>query len=94
MLISSVRDVTERKRAHERLAREVAATAAVTSGMLRGDLDDAEAEKQVLDGCLAATDSAYGFIGEVNDEGTFDVTTYGSRTRHDCAFPEALAMEM
>jgi len=92
--ISVQRDITESKQAGERLAKESTAIAAVINDMLRGEVDDAQTEKQVLDACLVATDSVYGMIGTINEHGKYDTTTYSSQSLQDCAFPEALAWEM
>jgi signal transduction histidine kinase len=78
----------------ERLARELNAVAGVVGDMLRGEVDDAETEKRVLDACMAVTDSIYGMIGWINEHGRYDTTTYSSRTLQDCAFPEALSYEL
>ena len=93
-IVEVQRDITERKQAKEALTKELNATTTVLNNMLRGDVDDAETEKRVLDACLTATDSVYGMIGVVNEQGKYDVTTYSSRTIEDCAFPEALTWEM
>ncbi len=89
-----IRDVTERTQAESRLTKESLAVAAVLKDMLSGDLDDAQTEKQVLDACISATDSAYGMIGKINEHGKYDTTTYNSQTLQDCAFPEALAWDL
>jgi hypothetical protein len=78
----------------QRLARESAAVAEIAGEMLSGRLSDEETEQQVLGACLEATGSMYGMIGRVNERGTFDVTSYTSRTLNDCALPEAQAWEM
>ncbi len=78
----------------ERLAKETAAVTAIVGNLLRGELDDQETEKRVLDACLDATDSAYGMIGVVNEQGQYDTTSYNSQTMQDCAFPEALAWQV
>jgi len=84
----------EHKEAEERLAKESRATTDVLNDMLRGEVDDIETVKMVLDTCLTATDSVYGMIGVVNEQGKYDTTTYSSKTLQDCAFPEALAWNM
>ena len=84
----------KREQAGDRLAKELTAITAVVHDMLRGEVDDAQTEKRVLNACLAATDSAYGMIGVINEHGKYDTTTYSSQTLQDCAFPEALAWEM
>jgi hypothetical protein len=81
-------------KAEGRLAKERRAVGAVLSDIFRGELGDAPAEKRVLDTCLAATDSVYGMVGKINEQGNYDTTTYASRVIEDCAFPEALAWEM
>lgn len=85
---------TERERIEGRLEKESKAITTVLNDMLRGEVDDAETERRVLDACLDATDSAYGMIGVVNEHGNYDTTSYNSRTPHDCAFPDALAWEL
>ncbi len=84
----------ERKQAEGRLDKEFAAITSVVDDMLRGEIDDKETEKRVLDACLTVTDSAYGQIGVINEHGKYDTTTYSGQTLQDCAFPEALAWEM
>lgn len=74
--------------------KELSAMAAVVTDMLSGEVDDAKTEERVMDACLAATDSSYGMIGVINEQGKYDTTTYSSRTLQDCAFPEALAWEV
>ena len=83
-----------RDQAEGRLAKESKAITAIVDDMLRGEVDDAETERRVLDACLDATDSDYGMIGVINEHSQYDTTTYNSRTLHDCAFPEALAWEL
>jgi len=77
-----------------RLAEEVIAIDAVLSNMLCGEVDDVKTEEWVLDACLSATDSVYGMIGVINEHGTYDTTTYTSQTMQDCAFPEALVLDL
>ncbi|MFQ5869044.1 MAG: ATP-binding protein [Candidatus Zixiibacteriota bacterium] len=86
--------VEERKHAGEQLGKEMTAVATVVNDMLRGEMDDAQTEKRVLEACLTATDSVYGQIGKINEHGKYDTTTYSSQTLEDCAFPEALAWEV
>jgi CheY-like chemotaxis protein/GAF domain-containing protein len=83
-----------RREAEGRLARELAATAAIVNDMFHGEVDDAETERRVLDACLAATDSVYGMIGVINEHGKYEDTCFSSQTIHDCAFPEALSWKM
>lgn len=85
--------IKELEKTKER-TKELTATAAVLNDMLRGEVDDAETEKRILETCLAATDSIYGMIGVINEHGKYDTTTYSSQTLQDCAFPEALAWEI
>lgn len=92
--VKVTRDVTDEKRAGHRLERELTSVTAVLNDMLQGELDDAQTEERVLEACLAATDSIYGMIGKINEQGNYDTTTYSSRTLHDCAFPEALTWEI
>lgn len=99
-------DITEAKRAREleqlskrqedeaRLTKEIEAVGLVVDSMLRGETDDAATERRVLDACLDTTDSQYGMIGAINEQGNFDTACYGGRTVEDCAFPEALAWQM
>ena len=84
----------DRELTEGRLAREVTAVSTIIDGMLRGEPDDADTERHVLNACLEATGSQYGMIGVVNEHGKFDTTSYGSRTLEDCAFPEALTWDM
>ena len=92
LLVSLV--TTQSKQAKIRLKKEFATITTVMDDMLSGEGDGAKTEAQVLDTCLAATDSVYGMIGIVNEHGKYDTTTYSSRTIQDCAFPEALAWEL
>ena len=77
-----------------RLTREANAVAAIIDSMLHGEIDEKQTEDRVLNACLAATDSVYGMIGWINDDGKFDTTVYDSRTLNDCAFPEAEAWHL
>jgi len=70
------------------------AIASIVNYMLFGEIDDAQTEMRVLEACLAATDSAYGMIGVINEHGRYDTTSYSGRTLHDCAFPDALKWEL
>ena len=80
------KQVTEKKetvqrtnQSNERIDKELTAIASVVNDMLRGDLDDLKTEKKVMDSCLIATDSVYGMIGAINEQGKYDTTTYSSR---------------
>lgn len=87
-------EMGRRQQAEDRRTKESSAAGSILNDILRGELDNAAIEKRVLDSCLAATDSVYGMVGKINDQGNHDVTTYTSRVMEDCAFPEALAREM
>ena len=94
-------EAIERKRAEEelrkhrdRLEKVSKATESVLNDILLGEEDEAETERRILDACLAATDSPYGMVGKINEEGNYDTTTYAGKAMEDCAFPEALAWDL
>ena len=87
-----VRDITGRRQAEERLEKEPAAVTAILNNILLGEED--ETEKRILDTCLVATNSVYGYIGVVNAQGRFDTTTYAGQALRDCAFPEFPARDL
>jgi len=91
----AIRDeIEQRKKMEEQLLKEMTATAAVVNDMLRGEADDTETEHRVLGACLESTDSTYGMIGVINEQGQYDTTSYNSTTLQDCAFPEALTWKL
>ncbi len=93
-IVGAMIDITGRKRAGVLLSKELTAITAVMNDMLRGDVKDSRTNERVLNACLTATDSIYGYIGVINEEGKFDVTAFCSQARDDCAFPEALSGDL
>lgn len=84
----------ELRRSEESLAKETTVVSEIVAEMLRGELSDAEVERQVLNACLDATHSSHGMIGMINAHGRYDVVAYGGRTLQDCAFSDSAAREL
>ena len=95
VLQATVRDITERKRAEEQIARQGAVLGAINRVFREALI--CETEEAVAATCLAVaeelTGSKFGFIGELNEAGLFDTIAISDPGWAACRMPRSDAVQ-